>query len=119
MENKDRKIVFFDIDGTLVDGPTHQIPQSAVEAIRKLRENGHLAFINTGRTLVSIEPRIREIGFDGLVCGCGTLFIMKEKRCLATAFCMKNVRKSYMSCADSVSRHFLKRRSMCIMTAAV
>ena len=72
MENKDRKIVFFDIDGTLVDGPTHQVPQSAVEAIRKLRENGHLAFINTGRTLVSIEPRIREIGFDGLVCGCGT-----------------------------------------------
>ena len=63
MENKDRKLVFFDIDGTLVDGPTHQIPQSAVEAIRKLRENGHLAFINTGRTLVSIEPRIREIGF--------------------------------------------------------
>lgn len=59
MENKDRKIVFFDIDGTLVDGPTHQIPQSAVEAIRKLRENGHLAFINTGRTLVSIEPRIQ------------------------------------------------------------
>ncbi len=41
MENKDRKLVFFDIDGTLVDGPTHQIPQSAVEAIRKLRENGH------------------------------------------------------------------------------
>ena len=38
MENKDRKLVFFDIDGTLVDGPTHQIPQSAVEAIRKLRE---------------------------------------------------------------------------------
>ena len=27
MENKDRKIVFFDIDGTLVDGPTHQILQ--------------------------------------------------------------------------------------------
>lgn len=25
MENKDRKIVFFDIDGTLVDGPTHQL----------------------------------------------------------------------------------------------
>ena len=42
MENKDRKIVFFDIDGTLVDGPTHQIPQSAVEAIRKPVSYTHL-----------------------------------------------------------------------------
>lgn len=119
MENKDRKLVFFDIDGTLVDGPTHQIPQSAVEAIRKLRENGHLAFINTGRTLVSIEPRIREIGFDGLVCGCGTHIYYEGETLFSHSILHENVRKSYMSCADSASRHFLKRRSMCIMTAAV
>lgn len=68
---KERKIVFFDIDGTLVDGKTHMVPQSAVEAIQKLRQNGHLAFINTGRTLVSINQQIRDIGFDGYVCGCG------------------------------------------------
>lgn len=69
---KERKIVFFDIDGTIVDGPTHQIPESTVKAIRLLRKKGHLAFVNTGRTLVSIEKRIRDIGFDGFVCGCGT-----------------------------------------------
>lgn len=67
-----RKIVFFDIDGTIVDGPTHRIPESTVNAVHRLREKGHLAFINTGRTLVSIEKRIRNIGFDGFVCGCGT-----------------------------------------------
>lgn len=69
---EERKIVFFDIDGTIVDGPTHQIPESTVKSIRLLREKGHLAFVNTGRTLISIEKRIRDIGFDGFVCGCGT-----------------------------------------------
>ena len=72
MSSKDRKIVFFDIDGTIVDGATHTIPESTVEAIRRLRANGHLAFLNTGRTLASIEKRILDIGFDGYVCGCGT-----------------------------------------------
>ena len=116
MENKDRKLVFFDIDGTLIDGPTHQIPQSAVEAIRKLRENGHLAFINTGRTLVSIEPRIREIGFDGLVCGCGTAGC-KQLRWKHRMILSFRPRRRHR--ASAASRHFLKRRSMCIMTAAV
>lgn len=69
---ENRKMVFFDIDGTILDGPTHQIPESTVRAIRRLRQNGHLAFINTGRTLVSIEQQIRDIGFDGYVCGCGS-----------------------------------------------
>lgn len=68
----DKKVVCFDIDGTLTDNATQIIPQSAVDAIRELRKNGHMAFINTGRTLVSIEKRIRDIGFDGYICGCGT-----------------------------------------------
>ena len=34
-----RKMLFFDIDGTLVAEGTHYLPQSAVNAIRKAREN--------------------------------------------------------------------------------
>ncbi len=66
-------IVFFDIDGTLVsDDEAHIIPDSAVRAIRAARKNGHLMYINTGRTIMNIEPEIKDIGFDGYVCGCGT-----------------------------------------------
>lgn len=67
-----RKIIFFDIDGTISIEETGEIPESAVNAIRKARENGHLAFINSGRTLSSIEEKYKQIGFDGYVCGCGT-----------------------------------------------
>ena len=67
-----RKIAFFDIDGTLTSELDGTIPKSAIEAIRAARANGHLMFINTGRCFQNVEERFRAIGFDGLVCGCGT-----------------------------------------------
>lgn len=67
-----KKIAFFDIDGTLTSEIDGTIPVSAVQAIRQARANGHLMFINTGRCFQNVEPRFREIGFDGYVCGCGT-----------------------------------------------
>lgn len=68
----DKKIMFFDIDGTILTEDTHMIPGSTAKAIKKAREKGHLAFINTGRTYFNVEKEIKDIGFDGFVCGCGT-----------------------------------------------
>lgn len=66
-------IVFFDIDGTIIsDDDKHIVPESAVNAIRAARKNGHLMYINTGRTIMNIEKPLRDIGFDGYICGCGT-----------------------------------------------
>ncbi|MCR4868420.1 MAG: Cof-type HAD-IIB family hydrolase [Lachnospiraceae bacterium] len=67
------KAVFFDIDGTLWD-QNNVIPPSTVEAIHLLQKNGHLAFLNTGRTrgFVTAE-HLLDIGFDGIVSGCGTM----------------------------------------------
>ena len=67
-----RKIVFFDIDGTLTSEKDASIPESTVIAIQKARKNGHLMYINTGRCFQNVEKRFRDIGFDGFVCGCGT-----------------------------------------------
>ncbi|MBP3459336.1 MAG: Cof-type HAD-IIB family hydrolase [Lachnospiraceae bacterium] len=66
-----RKAVFFDIDGTLlVLGKP--VLQSTIDAIRKIRENGHLAFICTGRSRVMVpQTPILDIGFDGIVGACG------------------------------------------------
>lgn len=67
-----QKICFFDIDGTLWDRQ-QKIPMSTVHAIQKLRENGHLAYLNSGRTRTFIRGEgLFELGFDGVVAGCGT-----------------------------------------------
>lgn len=58
-----KQIFFFDIDGTLVDSTTHIVPESTRCALRKLREEGHLLCISTGRSLHSTMDG----GFDQLI----------------------------------------------------
>jgi len=68
-----KSVIFFDIDGTLITEDKRQaIPPSAREAIVRTREKGNLTFINTGRTLFNVNSSVRSLGFDGLLCGCGT-----------------------------------------------
>lgn len=66
-----KKAVFFDIDGTLVayDG---SISDSTIMALKMLKDNGHLAVISTGRTKPLIMTELLDLGFDGIVAGCGS-----------------------------------------------
>lgn len=64
-------VVFFDIDGTIIDGPSQQIPESAIRAVEKLKENGHIAIVNTGRPYLQIDSRVMKMAFRGFACGCG------------------------------------------------
>ncbi|MGX7418141.1 Cof-type HAD-IIB family hydrolase [Carnobacterium gallinarum] len=57
------KIVFFDIDGTLLDSK-RQIPPSAKEAIAQLKEQGIIPAIATGRPPFRIKEIIDELGID-------------------------------------------------------
>ncbi len=66
----DKKIVFFDIDGTLAEGGAPASPH-VCDAIRKLRQNGHYAVINTGRAKSYLYDDIINIGFDGIISAAG------------------------------------------------
>lgn len=92
-----RNMIFFDIDGTIVTEGNHIIYQSTVDAIQKARENGHLTFINTGRTFFNVTEDIRSIGFDGYVCGCGTYIHYNGEALLAKSIahetCLEIVQK--------------------------
>ena len=64
-----KKIIFLDIDGTLVT-PNKPVSQKVKEAIIKTRENGNYVFLCTGRNRSSIEA-LEDIGFDGYICSAG------------------------------------------------
>lgn len=57
------KIIFMDVDGTLINYENH-IPQSAIDAIRKARKNGHKVYICTGRSEAEVYQDIWEVSFN-------------------------------------------------------
>ena len=64
-------IIFTDIDGTLYDFDL-KMPDSAKEAIRKLKENGHHVYMVTGRSKAENSRELWDLDFDGIICGNGS-----------------------------------------------
>ena len=65
------KIIFLDVDGTLVDYE-NRIPESAVRAIRRARSVGHRVYICTGRSRAEVYAPLWDIGLDGMIGGNGS-----------------------------------------------
>lgn len=65
-----KKAVFLDIDGTLIDRDG-SLPASAKEALERARQNGHEMVICSGRSFTQVEAVITLADFDGIVCSAG------------------------------------------------
>lgn len=65
------KIIFLDVDGTLVDYE-NRIPKSAITAVQRARENGHRVYVCTGRSKAEMQPELWDIGLDGMIGGNGS-----------------------------------------------
>lgn len=70
MENRQNKIIFLDIDGTLTVGGTNTPPPGALRAIRAAQAKGSLVFLCTGRNLAMLKPLL-VYGFDGFIGSAG------------------------------------------------
>ncbi|MDO5412738.1 MAG: HAD family hydrolase [bacterium] len=85
MDNTERKIIFFDVDGTLTDVDGN-IPADAAEAVRRARERGNLCVINTGRPFLHLVDQIKALGFDAYICSCGGYILADGELLLHESF---------------------------------
>ena len=84
-----KKILFFDIDGTLV---YNHKPMSdlVVQGLKKAREKGHLLFLCTGRNIGSIAHMMEY--FDGAVASAGAYIVVKDKKIYENGFDYQEVK---------------------------
>lgn len=67
------KLIFLDIDGTLLDHDVlHDIPQSAKKAIKLTRQKGNKIILCTGRTKCNVKKELIDFETDGQVYGAGS-----------------------------------------------
>lgn len=74
---KQIKIVFFDIDGTLIDMQKKQISPQTLEMLKLLKGNGIRICLATGRSPVSL-PVFDEVEFDAYLTFNGSLCYTKQ-----------------------------------------
>ncbi|MDR1874343.1 MAG: Cof-type HAD-IIB family hydrolase [Synergistaceae bacterium] len=88
------KLIFFDIDNTLVShvGRSH-IPEATREALRLLRRGGHVTAIATARNLCMTRRTAADLAIDLMVCCDGAHGVQDGKtlyeECLSPAFLQK------------------------------
>ena len=78
----DHRLIFLDIDGTLLPPGDMLIPESTLAALDCAKANGHKLFLCTGRSRVMLPAELTAFGFDGIVGSAGVIAI----RLLAVKF---------------------------------
>lgn len=72
------KIVFFDMDGTLVSYQDEVI-DSAVDAIQALKDKGHIPFLATGRSPQMLEENAKIMGIDNYIAMNGQYIVYQDE----------------------------------------
>lgn len=83
MRADSKKLVFLDIDGTLIS-KGRQMTEKTVQALRQAKDNGHILCICTGRTYYEMPEEMKR--FDGIISAAGACVMWKEKVLLAEYF---------------------------------
>ncbi len=73
------KLIFLDIDGTLTSPGSNTPPDSAVEAIKRARDNGHKVFLCSGRNYTMLSPLLK-YNFDGVIASAGGYILCDGNR---------------------------------------
>lgn len=70
-------IFLFDVDGTLTLGDI--IPDSAILALKKLRENNDIVMLSTGRCMGQMTDLLNKIEIDGAICNNGAYAFINDE----------------------------------------
>ena len=68
-----KKVIFLDLDGTIISHKTNSVPDSTKDAIKKLQQNGHFVVIATGRVPALFYGIDKELGIDSFVAANGRI----------------------------------------------
>lgn len=70
-------IVVFDVDGTIIKN--NKISKLTIEAFDKLKKNGYILVLSTGRALPAIDGVLKEMNFENMICSAGGVVIVNNK----------------------------------------
>ena len=107
------KILFFDIDGTLV-GFDGKMSESTKLALREARKNGHKIFLCTGRSYNQIYDFLLDFGFDGIVAAAGGYVEYQGKTIFHDVFGEKLVQNVLDKIENTETALIIQNKDSCV-----
>lgn len=98
------KLIFLDIDGTLVHAGSMEPSERVMTAIRKAQAAGHKVFLATGRS-GSLLTKLLDLGFDGAICSAGGYIYVDGKKiydCPIPPMLVEQARKLFLDAGMGV-----------------
>ncbi len=92
------KIIFFDIDGTLIDMQTKQISAKTIEALQRLKAKGIKLCIATGRSPISL-PKFDGVDFDAYLTFNGSYCYDQSGTIFSNPICADDVQRIIQNAA--------------------
>lgn len=83
MDLQRKRLVFLDIDGTLIP-ESQKMSEKVVQALRQAHDNGHILCICTGRTYFEMPEEMKR--FEGIISAAGACIMWKNEILLAEYF---------------------------------
>lgn len=102
-----QRIIFLDVDGTLVNA-ANRVADSSLRAIRRARERGHLVYLCTGRSAADIHPALREVEFDGAITNGGAYATSGGEQVIAQTISRETIERVIAFCDALELPYFLQ-----------
>ncbi len=87
-----RKLVVFDIDGTLINDDHELLPET-LEAIQKIQQDGHMVMCATGRSLPIAKDVLDEAGITDSILSNGAVAFVNGERVYSNALDSEALKK--------------------------
>jgi len=103
------KAVFFDIDGTLLDGShgIFKMSEAVRQQIRQLQKNGDVVLLASGRPFAFLYEDLLQFGFDGFILMNGTCIKLRDKVIYRQPLPENYVRAVCRSCEENQIEYIL------------
>jgi Cof subfamily protein (haloacid dehalogenase superfamily) len=77
-----KKLIFLDLDGTIIDHKKHEVPESTIKTIKRLQEKGHKVIIATGRPPSLFYGIDKQLNIDSYIAANGRYVVYEGKELL-------------------------------------
>lgn len=90
----DKKLIFLDIDGTILI-PEEGIRQTVKDGLRRARMQGHQVFICTGRSCHMLPEELADVELDGVIANAGSDIWVHGKNIYRTALDEEKLKRTF------------------------